>query len=142
MSIVELNHFFVRANDLDESRRFYCEALGLEQLPRPDFSFPGYWLGVAGKAIVHMGPAEDLAAQQHPSSSGRTGSQHAGAIDHVAFSANDPEQVVRRLRRMGLEPQTRYMAEFKIFQLVVEDPNGITVELNFQDIESEPVFTS
>ncbi|MET0987654.1 MAG: VOC family protein [Steroidobacteraceae bacterium] len=142
MSIVELNHFFVRANDLDQSRRFYCEGLGLEQLPRPDFSFPGYWLGVAGKAIVHMGPAEDPTAEQYYSSSGRTGAQHASAVDHVAFSANNPEQFVRRLRGLGLEPKTRYIADFKVFQLVVKDPNGITVELNFQDVESEPVMTS
>ncbi|MET0661409.1 MAG: VOC family protein [Steroidobacteraceae bacterium] len=139
MSIVELNHFFVRANDLEQSRRFYCEGLGLEQLPRPNFAFPGYWLGVAGKAIVHMGPAGDPSAQQYYAQTDPR-AQHASAVDHVAFSANNPEQFVRRLRSMGIEPQTRYIADFKVFQLVVKDPNGITVELNFGDIETEPVL--
>ena len=56
MPVTELNHYFVRANDLERSRRFYCEVLGFEEMPRPNFPFPGYWLGVNGKIQVHMGP--------------------------------------------------------------------------------------
>ena len=131
MSITELNHFFVRANDLEESRRFYCDGLGLQQLPRPNFSFPGYWLGVEGKAIVHMGPSGN---------SPGAGELDSPAVDHVAFSADKPERFMRRLRGMGIEPQTRYLPEFKVFQLLVKDPNGIAIELNFQSVESEPAF--
>jgi len=28
--------------------------LGFEVMPRPDFPFPGYWLGVNGRIQVHM----------------------------------------------------------------------------------------
>jgi len=31
--------------------------LGLEVMPRPDFPFPGYWLGINGKIQVHMAQA-------------------------------------------------------------------------------------
>src|SRR5262245_25874797 len=41
MPLTELNHYFVRANDLEQTRRFYCEVLGFEVMPRPDFPFPG-----------------------------------------------------------------------------------------------------
>src|SRR5205814_255977 len=56
MPLTELNHYFVRANDLEQTRRFYCDVLGFEEMPRPDFPFPGHWLGVGGKVQVHMGP--------------------------------------------------------------------------------------
>ena len=42
MPIMRLDHFFVRANDLEVTRAFYCEVLGFEVMPRPDFPFPGY----------------------------------------------------------------------------------------------------
>ena len=56
MPLLDIDHYFVRANDLERSRRFYCAVLGFEEMPRPDFGFPGYWLGVNGRIQVHMGP--------------------------------------------------------------------------------------
>ena len=56
MPVSELNHYFVRANDLEKTKAFYCDVLGFEVMPRPTFPFPGYWLGVNGKIQVHMGP--------------------------------------------------------------------------------------
>ena len=55
MPITELNHYFVRAKDIERSKNFYRDALGFEVMPRPNFPFPGYWLGVGGKVQVHMG---------------------------------------------------------------------------------------
>ena len=50
MPLTELNHYFVRANDLERTKRFYCEVLGFEQMPRPDFAFPGYASGLTQRA--------------------------------------------------------------------------------------------
>jgi len=49
MPLTELNHYFIRANDLEKTKDFYCDVLGFEVMPRPSFPFPGYWLGVNGK---------------------------------------------------------------------------------------------
>ena len=40
MALTELNHYFVRAKNLERSRSFYCDALGFEVMPRPNFPFP------------------------------------------------------------------------------------------------------
>jgi len=42
--IQSLNHFSIRTTDLDASRRFYEEVLGLRVGPRPAFPFPGLWI--------------------------------------------------------------------------------------------------
>ena len=46
-------HDFLRANDLEATKDFYCRVLGFEVMPRPNFPFPGYWLGQS----VHCSPA-------------------------------------------------------------------------------------
>ena len=54
-----LNHFSIRTTDLDASRRFYADVLGLSVGPRPDFPFPGLWMyrgdhGDVANAVVHL----------------------------------------------------------------------------------------
>jgi catechol 2,3-dioxygenase-like lactoylglutathione lyase family enzyme len=139
MPLTELNHFFVRANDLERSRRFYCDVLGLEQMPRPDFGFPGYWLGVGGKIQVHMGQhGIPDAAQQYMGTTPRSATDNGGVIDHIAFSATDPDGVAERLKAKGVTARKRYRQEIGLFQMFVEDPDGLTIELNFHGIQSAP----
>jgi catechol 2,3-dioxygenase-like lactoylglutathione lyase family enzyme len=141
MPLTELNHYFVRANDLERSRRFYCDVLGFEEMPRPDFPFPGYWLGVNGKVQVHMGAhgipnAEDFYFGTTP----RSATDNAGVVDHIAFSATDPESFARRLDELALSARTRYFSEIELFQIFVTDPDGLTIELNFPGTTPEPAW--
>jgi len=139
MPLTELNHYFVRAKNLERSRRFYCDALGFEVMPRPSFPFPGYWLGVNGKIQVHMGldgiPDE---ATYYFGTSSKSARDNAGVVDHIAFQATDPENVAQRLRSFGLPSCTRYFGEIQLFQIFVADPDGLMIELNFPGIAVEP----
>ncbi|NBO02495.1 MAG: hypothetical protein EBV21_13825, partial [Betaproteobacteria bacterium] len=103
MPIAEINHYFVRANDLEATRQFYMDALGFEQMSRPDFPFPGYWLGVNGKIQVHMGPHQipnrELYYLGTPPDA-RT--DQTGVVDHIAFLATDPESFAQRFKKMGV----------------------------------------
>ena len=42
MPVSELNHYFIRANNLEETKNFYCDVLGFSVMPRPTFPFHGY----------------------------------------------------------------------------------------------------
>src|ERR1700740_128366 len=104
MPVTELNHYFVRANDLEATKAFYCEVLGLEVMPRPSFPFPGYWLGVNGKIQVHMGPhGIDNAHLYYMGTPKGAVTDHAGVVDHIAFVATEPGAFVRRFRERGLD---------------------------------------
>jgi catechol 2,3-dioxygenase-like lactoylglutathione lyase family enzyme len=86
MPLTELNHYFVRANDLERTKRFYCEVLGMQEMPRPNFAFPGYWLGVGGKVQVHMGPHNLPDASLHyMGTTSRSATDKAGVVDNIAF---------------------------------------------------------
>jgi len=143
MPLTELNHYFVRAKDLERSRAFYCEALGFEVMPRPDFPFPGYWLGVGGKVQVHMGldgvPEE---ATCYFGTTSRSARDNAGVVDHIAFQATDPDTLAERLVALGLRPRTRHIAEIQLFQIFVADPDGLVLELNFPGVPVAPSWAN
>ncbi len=139
MAITELNHYFVRANDLEASRAFYCDVLGFEEMPRPDFPFPGYWLGTNGSVQVHMGPHEiENSELYYPGTSPGSATDNSGVVDHIAFLATDPEQFNARFEELGVEARKRYLADFDLYQMFVKDPNGLTIELNFFGISEDP----
>ncbi len=135
MPITDINHYLVRAGDLERSRRFYVEVLGFGELPRPDFPFPGYWLGVNGGIQIHLAP-DDIPNRELyflGTPAGAAG-DNSGAIDHVAFLATDPKGMVERLRAQGVAFRSRFLSASQLYQLFVADPDGITIELNFNGV--------
>ena len=44
MSVAAMNHFTVLSDDLEATRRFYCDLFGFKVGWRPPFQFPGWWL--------------------------------------------------------------------------------------------------
>jgi catechol 2,3-dioxygenase-like lactoylglutathione lyase family enzyme len=49
-----LSHVSVTVSDLGKARRFYGEVLGLPEIPRPDFGFPGVWYSLGGELQLHV----------------------------------------------------------------------------------------
>jgi hypothetical protein len=56
---------------------------------------------------------------------------HAGVIDHIAFTAADPKGMAAQLEASGTPYRARFMEDSGLYQLFVKDPNGICIELNF-----------
>jgi catechol 2,3-dioxygenase-like lactoylglutathione lyase family enzyme len=139
MPVTELNHYLIRANNLERTKDFYCDVLGFEIMPRPDFPFPGYWLGVNGKIQVHLAqggvPNSELYYLGSPKNAATTNS---GVVDHIAFLATDPEKLNSWFEKLRLASRKRYFPEFKLYQMFVKDPDGLTIELNFHGIAEEP----
>jgi catechol 2,3-dioxygenase-like lactoylglutathione lyase family enzyme len=141
MPVTELNHYFVRARDLEASKDFYCSALELGIMPRPPFPFPGYWLGRDGRIWVHMGQDRVPNAELYYRGSPRDAAQgNSGVIDHIAFLATDPEEFRRRFVAMKCDFWSRALPDVELFQIFVRDPDGLTIELNFAGLKTMPDF--
>lgn len=139
MPLSELNHYFVRANDLKATRNFYVDVLGFEEMPRPDFPFPGFWLGVGGKIQVHMAPHNIPDKEKYYlGTPTNAATDQTGVVDHIAFLATDPQEFVARFQQRGLEFRPRYLAQSQLYQLMIRDPNGLMIELNFFGITDAP----
>lgn len=140
---LSLNHFSIRSTDLDACQRFYEDVVGLTVGPRPAFSFPGLWLYAGdtsdySKAVVHIigrdrndgrGLDEYLGTGSDPGPAG------TGVVDHVAFFATGLTAMRDKLRRLGVEARERTVPDLGLHQLFVEDPNGVTIELNYPAAE-------
>lgn len=53
LTIETLHHVSLPVTDVERSRRFYREVMGLSEIARPPFDFPGAWfaLGTAGQQL-------------------------------------------------------------------------------------------
>ena len=136
MPVTDLNHYFVRADDIEATKDFYVGVLGMQVLPRPNFPFPGYWLGLDGEALVHVGQAGvDRSDLYYIGSPGGAASDNAGVIDHIAFIATNPAAMAAHFKSLDVQFRPRYLPESSLYQLFVRDPNGIMIELNFFGVE-------
>ena len=132
MPLTGLNHYLIVSKNLERSKKFYEQVLGLELADRPDFGFPGYWLKIGDEICVHLASQEpnkirdSYLLKKHPK--GTTGS---GSVDHIAFVARDPEGVRDRIKKNKLDMQVRSFPDAKLFQIFLKDPDDVTIELNF-----------
>jgi len=123
MALTQLSHVTVRTGDLEATRTFYENVLGLKTGPRPAFGFPGYWLYCGGDPVVHLVPQSDgIGGGQSPDT---------GSFDHVAFTADDFPGTRERFRKLGVVFREQQVPGAPTRQLFVEDPNRVTIELNF-----------
>jgi catechol 2,3-dioxygenase-like lactoylglutathione lyase family enzyme len=132
MPLTGLNHYLVVSKNLERSKKFYQEVLGMQLAERPDFGFPGYWLKLGDEICVHLASQEAneirdaFLLKKHPE--GTTGS---GSVDHIAFLAQDPYDVRGRIEKNRVEMHFRSFPDAKLFQIFLKDPDDVTIELNF-----------
>lgn len=134
MALSSLDHCSIRTAKLAETRDFYVDVLGLEDGDRPDFPFPGNWLYVEGAAVVHLvgiDPDDPSGLEEYLGPVDLDLLDGSGAVDHIAFRAKDAPALMARLRDQGVAFRERQVPSMNLFQLFLEDPNGITVELNY-----------
>jgi catechol 2,3-dioxygenase-like lactoylglutathione lyase family enzyme len=133
MSLKRMEHFLVVSDDLERTKDFYCDVLGMRVGFRPDLGFPGYWLYVGDVPCVHLAEWETYAVYTNevgiPISDKAPGT---GSLDHIAFNAQDFETVVARMERLGVEFSRSGIDEIGLRQIFLKDPNGLTIELNFR----------
>lgn len=135
MSLSSLDHCSIRTVKLDETRNFYVDILGMTDGDRPDFPFPGAWLYIDDVAVVHLvgvDPDDPSGLQQYLGGAIDADElEGSGAFDHIAFRARNPETLIARLEEKDYPYKERQVPDMDLFQVFVEDPNGITVELNY-----------
>jgi catechol 2,3-dioxygenase-like lactoylglutathione lyase family enzyme len=126
MALHALEHVLVLTDDLEATRAFYCDVLGLEAGDRPELPFPGFWLYLAGVPCVHVAERAAYEAQLERVRLRRVD----GPVDHLAFAAANHEALVARLEAAGVEAVSNDVPAAGIRQLFFEDPNGVRIELN------------
>jgi len=125
---MRIQHVGLVVADLERSRRFYAEALGLEEVPRPsNFTFDGAWFRF-GDTEIH------LLAEAH--ATGGAGQPDAGPgaakgmTHHLAFEVEDVGAACERLAENGVTLEGGPMPRGDGFvQVFFRDPDGYVLEL-------------
>ena len=137
MGIAKLAHYSVRTPDLAASERFYTQVLGLRSGFRPPFDFPGIWLYHGDDerelGVVHIigvdpddpGGLADYLGERGGALVG------GGAVDHIAFLAVGWPDLRQRLATLATPFRERTVPSLGLHQVFLEDPSGVTIELNY-----------
>lgn len=129
--LTKMEHYLVITDDIERTKDFYCEALGMRVGFRPPLEFPGYWLYVGDTPCIHIAEWETYTAhslrQGIPVSTRASGT---GPFDHIAFNAEDFDAMLDRLQRYGIEPGVNVVTGAPLRQLFLSDPNGVKIEIN------------
>jgi catechol 2,3-dioxygenase-like lactoylglutathione lyase family enzyme len=128
MSVGVLDHFNIRTRKLDDTVRFYEDILGLEKGARPNFAFPGAWMYSEGKAVVHLVDISKTEEPQKPDS---------GVVHHVAFASRGFADMQQRLESKRFKYESRQVPGGDLWQIFVDDPNGVMIELNYEAAKEE-----
>lgn len=119
LPLLHLHHIARMTRDPDASKAFYCDILGFQELPRPEFRFRGAWLLGYGFQI-HIIENQEVDPIQVEGISTRT--------DHLAFATADIEIVKANLSARGCEFHEQVNAG-KAHQVFFRDPDGHHIEV-------------
>ena len=121
--ITRLHHAAVCVTDIERAKRFYAEVLGLREVARPDFGFPGAWYEFGDGSQLHLIVHETPLALR-----GTT------AIDtrdgHLALRVDSYEATLAHLQGHGVGHVAQWDNTTPWAQIYVTDPDGNIVELN------------
>ena len=118
IELVRLHHVSFAVGDLTASKRFFGEVVGLPELDRPKFDFPGAWYAV-GDRQLHL--IEQTGA-------GRDAAGRISRSDHMAIEVKDLDAVRETLQGAGIEFQNGENAALGFEQVFCSDPDGHTIE--------------
>ena len=118
-TLKRVHHVGIQVSDVDRSRDFYEGALGLEQIERPDFGFPGVWYQL-GDLQLHL--LCNMPAAPKPGGNG----DFSFLGRHFAFEVDDYGKTVAALEERGIE--VRGLGS-EVGQMFIQDPDGNVIEL-------------
>jgi catechol 2,3-dioxygenase-like lactoylglutathione lyase family enzyme len=123
MEFERLHHVAVCVTDIDRAKRFYGGVLGLVEVTRPDFDFPGAWYEFADGSQLHL-----IVHDRPLALRGTT------AIDpkdgHLALRVRSYDAMLTHLKAMGVGVVAQRRNRTPWAQIYVTDPDGNIVELN------------
>ena len=121
-----IDHITIIVSDLEVTRRFYIDVLGMQEVARPAFDFPGAWF--ANYAFqIHATLSNDQSGLAGP------GNRDASVVSrgqHFAFRVEDFSAAINHLKKLDVKiaagPKSRPDG---VSQAYFFDPDGYLIEI-------------
>jgi catechol 2,3-dioxygenase-like lactoylglutathione lyase family enzyme len=117
LTIKAFNHIAIQISDVEKSRDFYSETLGLKEIPAPAFDYPVIWFSLENGRELHLIGRKPEA----PFTPARS--------NHFALEVSDiylAEKILKENEANCLPIKSRPDG---ILQLFLTDPDGNFIEL-------------
>jgi lactoylglutathione lyase len=123
---MQLLHTMIRVGDLEASKRFYCEALGMKLLREREYPEGKFTLSFVG-----YGDESDHSVIELTYNWGKTDYTIGDAFGHLAIGTKDIKGACERVRALGYKVvrEPGPMKHGTTVIAFVEDPTGYKIEL-------------
>jgi len=133
MPLTKLEHYLVLTPDIDATRDFYVDVLGMQSGFRPPLGFLGHWVYIGDTPVIHIAEWTTYTARQKAKDAFvTTPAEGTGPVDHIAFGAEDYDGVLERIRKHGVTVRESNNPNNVVRQLFLFDPNHVQIEINFR----------
>jgi glyoxylase I family protein len=137
---LRIHHISLPCSDLEASRRFYIDVVGLTEFERPKRAYAGAWFRVNDVQEFHL-------IHANPSATYRSGKTLDNDDVHFAIAVDDCATMLDRLRALGYSEQTAPDAPLAMIargvhgfvQIFIHDPDRHVIEFNskFEGVEHQ-----
>ena len=106
MPAMSLNHYTILTRDLEATKNFYTDVVGLAVGDRPPLAFPGDRLYCGGVPTVHLiGQREE----NEPIGDAAGDPAKTGRLDHIAFACEGLKGMKANLEGHGIKYDERVL---------------------------------
>lgn len=122
IKIEALHHVSITVSDIARAKHFYGEILGLRELERPPFDYPGAWYAL-GDQQLHL--------IVHSDSRTMRGAAGIDSRDgHFALRVRSYNETLQYLKAHSIELIDRPVNKTPWSQIYAADPDGNVIEFN------------
>ncbi len=126
LNVQSFDHVTLICADLEATRRFYADFLGMREVERPAFKFPGLWFQ-SGDVQIH---ATQESSEAGKAGWGERGNSSVSRGHHIAFAVDDVQKALHIVEANNIRiasPLQQRPDGFK--QLYIYDPDDHVIEL-------------
>jgi len=137
MPLAYMEHFLVQTENMEATKDWYVKVLGFRVGPAPDFKFPVYWLYLGDRDVLHITTGGANVSENRKKYVGQESqaTSGSGVVDHIAFRATGLAEMIDHLKSHNVAFKERQVNDQGLYQLFLLDPNGVKIELNFDNAE-------
>jgi catechol 2,3-dioxygenase-like lactoylglutathione lyase family enzyme len=126
MGVSSFDHVTIICADLEATRKFYVDVLGMTEVPRPAFQFPGLWFKT-GNVQIHATQTSPEAGQAGWADQGN---KVVSRGHHFAFAVDDVSAALKHVAAHGVRIASPLQQRPDGFQqLYLYDQDGHVDEL-------------
>lgn len=124
-----IHHVSLNVTDLESAKNFYEQILGLKEIKRPNFDFPGAWYEINNQQLHLIVLPSSQTIRKDKKLSSREG--------HFALRVENYHLTLDWLKKNGIEVLEKYNSVSGFAQIFCADPDGNLIELNVDRKEIE-----